>query len=214
MKNLLLCSLSAAAVLAVLPSASFAQDMGDYLSKDRFMVRARALYIGTPEDSKNVTVLGSDAKVGDAVTPEVDLTYFFTKNIAAELIAATAQHTLSHDSGLDIGKTWILPPTLTLQYHFTPDSKFSPYLGAGVNYSYFYGEDAAHGLDNLDVDGGWGYAAQAGFDYWLNDHWGLNLDVKKVWLNVDAKVYSGTTPVKADVDLDPWIFGAGVSYRF
>ena len=105
-----------------------------------------------------------------------------------------------------------MPPTLTLQYHFTPHSKFSPYIGAGVNYSLFYGEDAKSGFTDLEIDGGWGVAAQAGFDYWMNDNWGLNLDVKKLWLNVDASLNNGA--VKADVDLDPWIIGTGVSYRF
>jgi outer membrane protein len=76
----------------------------------------------------------------------------------------------------------------------------------------FYGEETGKGFTDLDVDGGVGYAAQAGFDYWLNDNWGLNLDVKKIWLDVDASLNNGT--IRADVDLDPWIVGAGVSYRF
>ena len=104
------------------------------------------------------------------------------------------------------------PPTLTMQYHFTPDSSFSPYLGAGLNYSMFYNENAATGFSNLDVKGGVGYALQAGADYWINENWGLNLDVKKIYLNIDAKLNDGA--VRADVDLDPWVVGAGVSYRF
>ena len=105
-----------------------------------------------------------------------------------------------------------MPPTVTVQYHFTPHGKFSPYVGAGLNYSLFYDEKPAAGFTDLDIDNGIGYAAQAGFDYWLNENWGLNLDVKKLFLNVDASLNQGT--VKADVDLDPWIVGVGVSYRF
>jgi len=102
-----------------------------------------------------------------------------------------------------------------LQYHFTPDEKFSPYVGAGLNYSMFYGEDEAAGFNSLDVDGGVGYALQAGFDYWINDHWGVNFDAKYVDLEVDVDVNLGATPLSAnDVDLDPWIVGAGISYRF
>ena len=141
----------------------------------------------------------------------MDVTYFFTKNIAAELIAATAEHTISA-GGNTLGDAWILPPTLTLQYHFQPDEKFSPYVGAGLNYSMFYGEDDAAGFNNLDVDGGIGYAVQAGFDYWLNDNWGVNADIKYVDLNVDVRVNNSLSA--DDVKLDPVIVGIGTSYRF
>jgi outer membrane protein len=102
---------------------------------------------------------------------------------------------------------------LTLQYHFQPDQTFSPYVGAGINYTLPYSEDAAGGaVQKLEVDGSFGYALQAGADFWLNDNWGLNLDVKKVWVDVDASINDGA--IKGNVELNPWIVGAGVSYRF
>lgn len=183
---------------------------GDFLAKERFQVRLRAVGVVPQEDS--TVNIGGEVQVGNALVPEVDLTYFLTNHVAAELIAATAQHKLSHTGGSDLGTTWILPPTLTLQYHFTPDKTFSPYIGAGLNYSIFYAEDAAVGFTDLKVDNGVGYALQAGADYWLNDHWGLNFDVKKIFLNMDASLSNGA--VQADIDLDPWLIGAGVSYRF
>ncbi len=186
----------------------------DYLAKERFQLRVRALGV-VPDEESSVTAAGArlngDIDVSNALTPEVDLTYFFTNNIAAEVIAGTAQHELDFN-GANLGDTWILPPTVTLQYHFAPQSAFSPYVGAGINYSWFYAEDSGAGYNDLEVDGGFGPALQAGFDYWLDDHWGLNMDVKKIWLNVDASLNNGA--VKADVDLDPWLIGAGVSYRF
>jgi len=144
--------------------------------------------------------------------PEVDFTYFLTENIALEAVVATAEHTVSA-GGSDLGDTWILPPTLVLQYHFQPDKKFSPYIGAGINYSIFYGEDSADGVSDLDIDNGFGLAVQAGADYWINDNWGLNVDVKYIDLNVDASVSNGTVQA-SDVDIDPIIVGVGVSYRF
>ncbi len=81
-----------------------------------------------------------------------------------------------------------------------------------MNYSIFYGEKAGEGFSDLNVDNSVGFAAQAGFDYWVSDNWGLNLDVKKLWLDVDASLNNGA--IKADVDIDPWVVGAGVSYRF
>lgn len=211
LSKILLTTCVSAMAFASMPAQ--ASDLGDTWSKERFQLRVRGIGILADGDGI-VDGTSLDTDVGDAVTPEVDITYFFTKNIAAELIAATAQHEVSAGPN-DLGETWILPPTLTLQYHFTPDKKFSPYVGAGINYSLFYGEDDGTGFNDLDVTGGFGLAAQAGFDYWINDNWGLNLDVKYVDLEVDVDVNLGATPLAADdVDLNPWIVGAGVSYRF
>ncbi|MFK7840395.1 MAG: OmpW family protein [Bdellovibrionales bacterium] len=190
-----------------------AKDLGDTWSKERFQVRVRGIGVFADGDGNvNGTALKTD--VDHDPTIEIDGTYFFTENIAAELIAATSQHKVSAGSN-DLGDAWILPPTLTLQYHFTPNNKFSPYVGAGLNYSLFYGEDDGAGFDNLDVDGGLGFAVQAGFDYWFDDHWGFNFDVKYIDLEVDVDVDLSGTPLSADdVDLDPVIVGAGISYRF
>lgn len=212
-KTALSLALISTASICALSTPSFAQDGLNWLAKERFQLRARAVGVFADGGGKE-SVTGLKTDVGDAITPEFDITYFFTDNIAAELIAATAQHEVSAGTN-DLGETWILPPTLTLQYHFTPENKFSPYLGAGVNYSYFYGEDDGTGFNALDVDGGFGYAVQAGFDYWLNDHWGINFDAKYIDLEIDAKVNLGTTALSAgDVDLNPWVVGGGVSYRF
>lgn len=209
--------LGAAMLVSIVQPAMAGENIvngSNWLAKERFQVRVRALGV-VPDEQSSVsaggTPLAGDIKVINALVPEVDLTYFFTDHIGAELIAGTARHEMDFN-GTNLGEAWILPPTLTVQYHFARDQAFSPYVGAGINYSLFYGESAGTGFNDLDVDNGAGPAVQAGFDYWLNDHWGLNLDVKKIWMNVDASLNNGA--IKADVDLDPWLIGAGVSYRF
>ncbi|MGY3695540.1 hypothetical protein ACVIGA_005620 [Bradyrhizobium sp. USDA 3240] len=98
-------------------------------------------------------------------------------------------------NGLDVGKAWLLPPTLTLQYHFTDFGPLKPYIGAGINYTAFFNQSAANtplaGLAVADVriSNQFGAAVQFGFDYMLDRHWGLNFDVKKLWLRPD---YSAT----------------------
>lgn len=191
------------------PAAAESVSGKDWLARERFILRARALGV-VPDESADVNV-GGKLTVGNALVPEVDVSYFFTDHIAAEIIAGTAKHTVKHNGG-DLGDVWILPPTVTLQYHFSPKQAFSPYVGAGLNYSILYGEDAKNGFNDLHVDNGFGYAVQAGFDYWVSENWGVNLDVKKIWLNVDAKSNGGV--VRADIDLDPWLIGAGVAFRF
>ena len=89
---------------------------------------------------------GLNATVDNAYVPEIDISYFVTPNIALELIAATTKHDVGASDGTDLGSVWLLPPTLTLQYHFAPTSRFSPYIGAGLNYTIFYNEK------NGDVD--------------------------------------------------------------
>lgn len=200
----------AALMLLTLAGAASARDLGDTWSKERFQVRARAIGV-LPDVSSSVNI-GGTVDASNSFMPEVDLSYYFTNNISAELIAATTQHTLKHSSGSKLGDVWALPPTLTLQYHFMPDSKFSPYAGVGLNYTFFYGEHTGASFTDLDVHNGVGYAMQAGFDYWLDANWGLNVDVKKLFLNVNATANNGA--IRADVDVDPWIIGAGVSYRF
>lgn len=215
---LLIAGMALPAVTFAAPVQAFEKDRGitaetDTWAKERFQFRVRAIGILADGDGRvNSTTLETD--VGDAITPEFDVSYFFTDNIAVEAIAATAQHEV--DAGAsNIGNTWILPPTVTLQYHFSPEKTFSPYVGAGINYSLFYGEDDGAGFTDLEVDGGFGWALQAGADYWLSENWGLNVDVKYIDINVDAEVGLSGTPLTADdVELNPFVVGAGVSYRF
>lgn len=210
-KSLLLTALLSTVAFTGFASAAHAEDYKNWMDKERFQIRGRMIAILANGEGG---VDGTSLKTGvdNAYVPEVDLTYFFTKNISAELIAATAKHTVSADAS-KVGDTWILPPTLTVQYHFTPDNQFSPYVGAGLNYSWFYGEDAASPFTKMGVEGGLGYAVQAGFDYWINKNWGVNFDVKYIDLNVDVSVNNGALHAY-DVDLNPVVVGAGVSYRF
>lgn len=215
MKKRISSLLAATAVVCTLgvSSPAFSQD-SDIFAKERFLIRGRV--IGVMPDSGGSTSINGQPDADNAVVPEVDFSYFFTKNIAAELILATSPHDLSADNtnlgDLDLGDTMILPPTLTLQYHFTPEQTFSPYVGAGVNYTMTYAEDNGADTAQLEADNSFGWAVQAGADYWLGDHWGLNVDLKKIWVDVDASINNGA--ITGNVELNPWILGAGVSYRF
>jgi len=190
-------------------SADIQPDTGIW-AKERFQIRLRAIDLSPQESSS--TNIGGHVNVTSTAAPEVDLSYYFTNNISAEIIAATTKHKMTHSSGAYLGSAWVLPPTATLQYHFTPHEAFSPYVGAGLNYTIFYDENAGPAFNRLKMRNSVGYALQAGADYWINANWGLNLDVKKIFLNTDAKLNGGA--VRADVDLDPWVFGTGISYRF
>lgn len=214
-RSLLSLALMASVAASILPTTLHAQESGVFVKDSPWQFRVRG--IGVLPDSGGHTTINGSPEADDAFVPEFDISYFFTKNIAAELILATSPHDLIlKDSDLgdvDLGKTLILPPTLTLQYHFQPEKAFSPYVGAGINYTLPYSEEGAGGtVTALEADGSLGYALQVGADYWLTDNWGLNLDVKKVWVDVDASVNNGA--ITGEVELNPLIVGAGVSYRF
>lgn len=181
-----------------------------------FMVRLRGIGL-IPDESSSVKPIGGEVDAENAYVPEIDLSYFFTDNIALELIAATTPHDVK-DKGsslgdVDLGSVYLLPPTLTVQYHFMPKRRFSPYVGAGLNYTIFYKEDAPGGaVTAIDYENTVGYALQAGVDYSLDGKWYLNADVKKLWVSTDVDINNGA--ITADVDLDPWVFGVGVGYKF
>lgn len=183
-------------------------------SQGPWMLRARALGV-VPDESSTISI-GGEATASDTLVPEIDITYFWTDNWATELILATTPHEMGAKNtglgNLDLGDVWLLPPTLTLQYHFTGMEQWKPYIGAGLNYTFFYAEDAGSSITNIEYDDGIGYALQAGVDIPIEGPWAFNIDVKKIWLNTDASINSGG--VTADVDLDPWLVGIGVAYRF
>ena len=138
--------LGAAAVGAVI-SAPVQAAQGDVL------VRVRGIMVAPNERSGSVLpgFPGEKVKVDNSVMPEVDLTYMASDHIGFELIAATTKHSASGRSGTTgaigrLASTWVLPPTLTAQYHFLPDGKVRPYVGAGVNYTLFYNEKASDAL--------------------------------------------------------------------
>jgi outer membrane protein len=192
---------------------------GDY--KGDFMVRA-GVSVVAPDSSAAVygplgRILGADAEVSTEVIPSATLTYFFTNNISAELFCCFAKHDVEGKgtlAGADLGDTWIFPPAVTLQYHFDGLSGVKPYVGAGVQYIHFFseGRSSTLGVAKLDIDDAWGVVLQAGIDVELGQGWYLNADVKKTFIDLDAR-WRGTG-INADVQLDPWIISAGVGYRF
>lgn len=173
------------------------------------MIRARALGVMPSEDGHVSN--GDTVNIDNSVVPELDFTYFFTPNISAELIAAVTPHDVTTSSGIDAGSAWLLPPTLTLQYHFTQLDGIKPYVGAGINYTHFYNEKGG-ALSNVSYDDSVGPALQAGVDIPIAKNWYLNADVKKIWISTDATF--SPSGVTANVDIDPWIVGVGVGYKF
>lgn len=199
-----------------------------FAADDTWFIRLRGIAVAPNDDSSVVSVGGSPiAGTGVGVdtdyVPELDITYKFAPHWGAELILGTSQHNVDAQGAIsalgDVIDTWVLPPTLTLQYHLNPNGKFRPYIGAGVNYTIFYSEEVSGGLDapnaTVDIDPSWGYAFQVGADYEFRDRWFVNVDLKYIDIDTEANfLNSAVGAASVDVDIDPFVVGFGIGYRF
>ena len=209
-----LCMVAGALVLGLAPvmEAAAAKRQGD------LMVRLRGIAV-VSDDSATISPIGGDSDIGNEYTGELDFTYFWTPNIGTELILATNKHSVmakgTSIGDVDLGHVWLLPPTLTMQYHFAPRQQISPYVGAGINYTFFYNVNDGPVVSDVNYDNSFGWALQAGVDIEIRDNIYVNLDVKRLWLNTDVDIDAGELGmVNADVDIDPWIFGVGFGTTF
>jgi outer membrane protein len=188
----------------------------------RWKVRLRGVSV-VPNESAEIGVIGGDVDISNAFIPELDFTYYFTKNFAAELILGTAKHDVSAietvAGDVNLGSVYLLPPTLMAQYHFytSPDKIFQPYVGVGVNYTLFYNVESGAVAD-VSYDNALGYGFQIGFDLMLNDKFFINMDAKRLFLNTDVTVdATNLAPdliIPAKVDIDPYLIGFGVGMNF
>ncbi|WP_290903117.1 OmpW family outer membrane protein [Aquabacterium sp.] len=173
-----------------------------------WLVRARAVHL---EAANKDSIAITDVSINSKWMPEVDFTYFITRNIAAELILTypQKQDVSSSAHGGKIGTLKHLPPTLTVQYHFLPEGQVRPYVGAGLNYTRFSSVSLPAGF-SIEKSS-WGPALQAGLDIPVAKNVYLNVDVKKVYIRTDLSA-NGTN--LGTIKVDPVLFGIGIGYRF
>lgn len=215
--------------LNLLSLPTLAYDTGDLL------VRGRIINISPDSSSSDVNaegkiVPGTNVEVDGAYSLDIDFTYMFSPNLGAELLLdLSSQHKVSAKGSTlaslapgDILSTRVLPPALILQYHISPDAELSPYLGLGVNYTYFFQEEATDslqrglkGVSDVKLDASFGWVAQFGADYDIGSNWFFNADVKYMDISTEASFTSGALGnVDLDVDINPWVLGIGVGKRF
>jgi len=208
---------AAGLLAAAVAGPALAQDFTPK-EKGTWLVTARVSDVAPSESGDIYTAAGVntglDVEVSDFVVPTLGFTYFFTDNIAVEGILGTSKHEVSAKGpagSTRVLDTWVVPPVVTVQYHFNPKGRVSPYVGAGINAMIFYGGEDKNAFD-VDLDNGFGYALQAGVDIAVKGDWSINLDAKKVFFKTDADINNGA--LKSNVTLDPWVISAGVTRRF
>ena len=180
-----------------------------------WMVRARATNLNWENGQSTAAIQangGLDINAKNQTIPEVDTTYFFNKNIAAELVLSYPQRVDVRAGQASLGTVTALPPTLLAQYHFTQFGPLKPYVGAGINYTRFgsrnLGADS-HSVEKSSI----GYAAQIGADYMLTKNWGINLDVKYIQIETDV-IVNASNASAGTLKLSPIATSVGVTYKF
>jgi outer membrane protein len=182
----------------------------------KFLIRVRALSLTPTDKSDAIPSLSAPTDaitVSSKVCPEIDISFFFTRNLAAELVLTYPQQHDVELSGTKIGTFKHLPPSLLLQHHFLPEGRVRPYIGAGANLTLISDVQlAVPGVGALDLeDSSVGVVGQIGADIKVRTRHFLNLDVKKVTIGSD--VLTGGNAVST-VNVDPFLVSLGFGIRF
>jgi outer membrane protein len=198
-------------------------EISEAATKGLYMVRLKGMGM-FPKQQSSFLPAGGVVKPGNSFGPELSFTYFFDvygsyrnkePNLALELSLALTSQSLKAISpalgNVDLGRAWVFPPMLLLQYHFTGWCKAKPYIGGGLSYVAYFGTKPGS-QTSVKYQNNFGGVAQIGVDIPVKGQWFINLDVRKMWVKLHA-VFNGGAAV-ADAKMNPWIFGAGVSYRF
>lgn len=229
----------------ILSTLSLGASAAGYKAGD-IVVRGGATMVNPDSGKAGVSLDGADLPLSISVDDNTQLglnfVYFFDSNWAVELLAATPfTHDVTlHDpsgatesiygidlNGATLAEVTHLPPTLSAIYYFDSNSKFKPYVGAGLNYTIFFEEDFtstpdAAGFSDLELDSSFGIALQVGADYELNDKWHVNASVRYIDIGTDATfdiedslgVGGLEGKGKASVDVDPMVYSLMIGYKF
>ena len=202
----LLCPLAAAAALFTAPPA-LAQQAGDWT----FGLGAHV--VAPTSDNGSLAGGALEADVGDNWRPTITGEYFFRDNWGIEVLASLPFHHDIELNGVKAGSTKHLPPTVSLQYHFTGSEKVKPFIGAGVNYTVFFSQDTTGPLAgaDLDLDNSFGLALHGGLDFAVGTNKFVRLDARWIDIDTDVKVNGASV---GTVNIDPMVYGAAFVWKF
>ncbi|MFB0962032.1 MAG: OmpW family outer membrane protein [Pseudomonas sp.] len=221
--------------LAIAAPSVQAHQAGDII------VRAGAITVQTKENTSGVkgdrgilegANLGGQASINNDTQLGLNFAYMVTDHWGIELLAATP---FSHDVSIKgtnavdgkLGSFKHLPPTLSAVYYpLDSKSAFQPYIGAGINYTWFFDESVSSGakagdnqaglpINSLNIKNSWGWAAQIGADYMLTDKLMLNGQIR--YIDIDTSAYvdvAGVARAKVNIDVEPLVYMVGLGYKF
>lgn len=202
-----LAPLAAAVALAGLATPAFAQEAGTWT------VGVGVHQVNPKSDNGSLVGGALDVEVGSNVRPTITAEYFIRDNLGIEVLASWPfEHDIDINGLGNVGSTKHLPPTVSIQYHFG-EGKVRPFIGAGVNYTYFFSEDTNGALagSDLELDSSFGLAAHAGLDFKVGEKGSLRVDAR--WIDIDTDVKVDGTDV-GTVNIDPLVYGVAYVMEF
>lgn len=192
--------------LALAPLTASAAD-GDWF------LRVGAHVVDPKSDNGALAGGALSASIDSNLQPTFALGRQLTPHWSLELLAALPfRHTVALNGGdaLDFKH---LPPVLSLQYMFLPDATVSPFVGAGVNYTYTFDEEERGALagTRTRVGNSFGPAAQVGLRFRTGKAFDVIVDAR--WADIEADVSVDGVDV-GSVDVDPLVYGIALQWRF
>ena len=215
MTSLKRAALGAAIATTMISAPALAYEAGD------MMLRVGAAGVYPTGESENITPIAPGAKVeaDSAWSLGITFSYMITDSIGVGVLGAYPfEHDINAEGSISslgkVGSTKHLPPTVTLQYYFNNSTRFTPFIGAGVNYTYFFDEDTKGALSSTDLnlDSSWGLAGEAGLDVDIDDKWMVSGQVYYIDIETNAKI--GGIPGDFNVKIDPWVYFLSAGYKF
>ena len=205
-KKMIKTAMVAALASGLLMGAAQAYEAGDWVGRVGVLgVFPKSDNLGTPLGMINVD---------DGYSLGVNVTYMVTPNFGVEVVgAAPFKHDIKLSGAGKVARTYHLPPTVFLQYHFTPESNIRPYAGIGLNHTFFWSEKTTGALAGakLDLASSWGAAGEVGLDIDVAPNWFLNTAIMYIDIDTKAKVNGAAL---GTVGIDPWVFGFNAGMRF
>jgi len=198
---------------ALLCALAFGAAVAHADESDHWVVKVGVHNVDPKSDNGSLVNGALKTEVGSNVRPTITAEYLFDANWGIEALAAVP---FEHDvklNGVQSATTKHLPPTVNVQYHFNPSGSVSPFVGVGLNYTYFFSEHTTGPLagTKLSLSNTWGAAVHGGVDFRINDRWLFTLDARWIGIEPDASVNG----VKVGtVHIDPFVYGVAVGYRF
>jgi outer membrane protein len=150
-----------------------------------------------------------DVQVKSKIGPTLNLDYRICDNVTIDVLGALPY---THDirlNGSVVGSTRHLPPTVTVQYHPLTQAAIDPFVGIGVNRTFFFNESLPGA--NLQLSNTWGFAAQGGVDWKFAPSWVAGVDLRYIQIEPNASVNG--TPI-GKVKINPLAYGVSVGYQF
>lgn len=170
---------------------------------------------------------GSKVDVDDATSAILTATYMLDDNTSLEFYAGLPyKHDILGAGALagagKIATVKQVSPTLFAQYRFFPAAApIRPYVGLGLTYAYFYGEEGSAALTaltnpggpptRLEADSAFGISPQLGLYVTLAPRWFLDASLIKTYLKSTSTLSTGQS---VEVKLNPLSTNVSIGYRF